>query len=170
MAVAGSTSPHQLREDKLCHQQNNNLNDNAVDRIIGTVWKKQKIGKLTVAAFSMQIASGKWWLWDPIPLVGWGLRGTETAWSKSIDACTTAITAHHETEDWEYTTLEVAMETAAAFEALDLGCRGIRADYPEFTEPAYDLGLHMDALLKLFSKEAPPTIHIRPTLLPKEKL
>ena len=59
MVAAGSNSPHQPREGKLCHQQTNNLIDNAPVRIIGNEGEKQKIkGKLTVTAFSWNIVSG----------------------------------------------------------------------------------------------------------------
>jgi hypothetical protein len=60
MAAAGSNSPHQLREGELRHRRNNNLIDNVAVRIIGNGGEKTR-GKLTVAAFSMQIASGEWW-------------------------------------------------------------------------------------------------------------
>ena len=42
------------------------------------VEKKEKRGKLTVAAFSMQVVSGEWWWRDSISLVNRGLGGTET--------------------------------------------------------------------------------------------
>lgn len=73
---------------------------------------------------------------------GWRMPATQTQF------------AHHETEDQEDAALKVAMETTAT----------ARADYPEFTTPMYDLGLHVDTLFKLVSEDTPPSIHIRPSI------
>jgi hypothetical protein len=102
IAAVGSNPPRQLREGEPCHWQNNNLIDNAAVRIIGNSGEKKKErGKLTVAAFSMQIASGEWWWRDLIPIVDWGLGQAETvpiniplllSWGGGTENATSAFT------------------------------------------------------------------------------